>query len=276
MNSGGQPTSDRSVIAKSAYADDRYLQSRQRLYDFQTPTYDLPGIVLERLSDADPTVVLDVGCGNGRYTSRFRGQFPRAAVIAIDIAPGILGAVGSPAVVADAAHLPFAAASAEVVLAMHMLYHVEDVEAGVRELARVLDPSGTAFVSTNAIEDKSELDDLWRRAASHVLGTPDPPERISLSRRFSLNAAPEMLGRYFGSVQVHELPGTIRVTSTGPVINHLASYESFANKTGIPFHDTVKAAESLLREHLDEYGEFTITCLGGILECKIPATSGNH
>ncbi|WP_423465256.1 class I SAM-dependent methyltransferase [Promicromonospora sp. MS192] len=64
--------------------------------------------------------------------------------------------------------------SADVVLAMHMLYHVEDVEAGIRELARVLSPSGTAFVSTNAIEDKSELDNLWRRAASQVLDTPTP------------------------------------------------------------------------------------------------------
>lgn len=271
MSSDGQSISDRSVIATSAYADDRHLQSRQRLYDFQTPVYDLPGIVLEHLGDVDPAMVLDVGCGNGRYTSRFRGQFPGAAVVGIDVAPGILRTVGPPVVVADAAHLPFAAASADVVLAMHMLYHVQDVEVGVRELARVLAPSGTAFVSTNAIEDKSELDQLWRRAASRVLGVPNPPERISLSRRFSLNVAPTMLGRHFGSVQVHELPGTIRVTSTGPVINHLASYESFARKSGTPFRETVEAAKSLLQEHLDEHGEFTITCLGGILECKLPS-----
>ncbi|MFI9485365.1 class I SAM-dependent methyltransferase [Promicromonospora sp. NPDC052451] len=272
MTSGGHSISDRSIIATSAYADDRHLQSRQHLYDFQTPVYDLPGITLERLSDTDPTVVLDVGCGNGRYTSRFRDQFPRASVVGIDLAPGILRAVGSPAVVADAAHLPFATDSADVVLAMHMLYHVEDVEAGIRELARVLGPWGTAFVSTNAIEDKRELDELWRRAASRVLDTPNPPERISLSRRFPLNAAPTILRRHFGSVETYELPGTIRVTSPDPVINHLASYESFARKSGVPFHRTVRAAESLLQEHLDQHGEFTISCLSGIIECRSART----
>ncbi|GAB4001308.1 hypothetical protein GCM10029992_36430 [Glycomyces albus] len=268
MSSEHQSISDRAVIATSAYANDSNLRSRQRLYDFQTPVYDLPGMLLELLGDRSPEVVLDVGCGNGRYTSRFRQQFPDAAVIGIDIAPGMLFEVGEPAVVADVAQLPFASRSADVALAMHMLYHVQDVETGVQELARVIRQSGTVFASTNAIEDKAELDALWRRAAAQVLRDPNPPQRISLSRRFSLDDAPAILGRHFDSVTVHELPGTIRVTSPQPVIDHLASYESFARKSGIPFRETVKAAETLLQKHLDEHSEFTISCLGGILECR--------
>src|SRR5207248_2998175 len=106
------------------------LAARQSLYRWQQPSYDMPGIVLEHLPDTYG-VVLDVGCGNGKYVTRLRAQRPDITVIGLDISPGILASVGPPVVVADAAMLPVADRSAVAVLAMHMLYHVDDVHAAL-------------------------------------------------------------------------------------------------------------------------------------------------
>ena len=259
-----EPTTNRAVLAGDAYASGRHLSARQALYDYQTPTYNLPGIILGNLS-AVSGVVVDVGCGNGRYVRRLRAERPDLTTIGLDIAAGILHEVPPPVVVADAAALPFRDHTASAVLAMHMLYHVTDTEAGLAELARVVRPDGVLVASTNADDDKRELDDLWSAAAADVLGTSTGPRRISLSSRFPLDQAPARLGRYFADVRVIELPGTIAVTEPEPVLAHLASYRAWAHQAGVPFEPTLRRVRERLTATIERDGKFVISCLGGIV-----------
>lgn len=48
------------------------------------------------------------------------------------------------------ARLPLGDGGVDVVLAMHMLYHVPDVPAPVAELRRIVKPGGTLLASTNS------------------------------------------------------------------------------------------------------------------------------
>jgi SAM-dependent methyltransferase len=261
-------TTSHTVLAESAYRDDRHLAARQSLYRWQQPSYDMPGLVLDHLT-ATRGIVLDVGCGNGKYVTRLRTQRPNLTVIGLDISAGILANVGPPVVVADAARLPIADHSASAVLAMHMLYHVEDVHAALKQAVRVLAPGGTFIASTNARDDKQELDDLWAAAAADVLGVERGPRRISLSSRFALDDAPDMLRPYFANIEVVELPGTITVRAPEPVIAHLASYRAWADTAGVPFDATLDRAQRLLDDAIDRDGAFRISCRGGILLCHI-------
>src|SRR5690606_10489133 len=179
----------------------------------------------------DPRRILDIGCGNGAFTHRLRNDFPHADVIGLDVAGGMLALVDPPTVQADAMRLPFADDSMDAVLAMHMIYHLPDIERGLSEMRRVLQPRGLLIASTNGADDKSALDDLWSRAAAEVLGVPDGPRRIKLSRRFDLEGAPVLLRPHFSDIVIHDLPGIIEVQDPEPVLNHLKSYESFAQKT---------------------------------------------
>jgi SAM-dependent methyltransferase len=259
----------RAVLAGSAYRDERHLAARQSLYRWQQPTYDLPGIVLDHLPTGGG-VVLDVGCGNGRYVTRIRAQRPDLTVVGLDISAGILAHVAPPAAVADAAALPVADRSAVAVLAMHMLYHVDDVDAALTESVRVLTPGGTFIASTNAREDKNELDDLWAAAAAEVLGVERGPRRVSLSSRFPLDDAPAMLRPYFADVEVVELVGAITVREPEPVIAHLASYRTWADTASIPFDATLECARRLLDSVIDRDGVFRISCRSGLLFCHGP------
>ncbi|PJN23321.1 class I SAM-dependent methyltransferase [Kitasatospora sp. CB02891] len=258
---------DKMILANSAYADGRHLAARQSIYRWQQPQYDLPGIVVEELAGTSG-IVLDVGCGNGKFVSRLHTDCPNFQVVGMDISAGILADVEKPVLVADAQALPFADDSADAALALHMLYHVSDIGATVKELARVLRPGGVLIASTNSDTDKNELDELWARAAGDVLGISEGPARVSLSSRFSLEKSRSYLGVAFENILVRELPGTIEVTDPAPIIAHLASYEAWAEQCGVPFQETVSRAAEIAAATIATAGSFRITCLGGILVCR--------
>ncbi|MFI1253186.1 class I SAM-dependent methyltransferase [Streptomyces netropsis] len=266
-----QPTNepsvtDRHLLSTQAYGTGRHLAARQSLYQWQTPQHDLPGLVVEELADVRGTVA-DVGCGNGKFVQRVRTQRPDLTVLPMDVSPGILAGIAG-AVAADVQQLPIADGALGAVLAMHMLYHVEDQARSVRELSRVLAKGGIAIASTNSRTDKRELENLWRRAAGDVLGTREGPARVQLSARFTLEDAPTVLGAVFEEVRTIPLPGVIEVTDPGPVVAHLASYEAWADRMGVPFKETIERARERVKESIHAEGAFRVTCLGGILICR--------
>ncbi|QBI53986.1 class I SAM-dependent methyltransferase [Streptomonospora litoralis] len=266
-------TTDRRLLAEHAYRNDAHLSARQKLYDFQQPTYDLPGLVVDALDDTHRTV-LDLGCGNGAYLDRLRSERPQAAVIGIDAAPGMLDELAPPVLCADAADLPFKAERVDAVLAMHMLYHLADIDAALAEIARVLAPGGLLVASTNAEDDKGELDDLWQAAAGDVLGTGHGPRRIRLSDHFPLDAGAARLREHFAEVKVHELTGRIVVDDPAPVLDHLGSYRTWAAQAGVPFDETLQRARERLEGTITSAGMFTVSTRQGIIRAAKPGRNG--
>jgi SAM-dependent methyltransferase len=92
-----------------------------------------------------PRRVVDVGCGEGRLPRDLKGLGYQ--VIGVDASPTLLAAAreadpGGEYHLADAAVIPLPDASADVVTAFMSLHDVDDIDAVVREIARVLVPGG--------------------------------------------------------------------------------------------------------------------------------------
>jgi SAM-dependent methyltransferase len=85
------------------YADDRNLRARQRLWQHQTPFFDVAGWVLSLAGLSPGLRVLDVGCGNGEYLRALAGQPVRAA--GCDLSMGMLRSAAHPTLLNGARHL---------------------------------------------------------------------------------------------------------------------------------------------------------------------------
>ncbi|MFJ2867113.1 helix-turn-helix transcriptional regulator [Kitasatospora sp. NPDC087314] len=81
--------------------------------------------------------------------------------------------------------------------------------------------------------------------------------------------APAHLEAAFREVRTRELPGSIVVTDPAPVVSHLASYEAWADQCGVPFQETVARAAEIAGSLIEAEGAFEITCLGGLLTCRV-------
>ena len=143
--------------------------------------------LLSRLDELQrsPECILDLGAGTGHAARALKRRFPRARVIAVDIAPGMLERARLQSrwlrrferVRADAYALPFATASFDLVFSNLMLQWCDDLDAVFAEIARVLKPGGLLLFSTFGPGTLAELRDSWAAsgdARNHVNHFFDP------------------------------------------------------------------------------------------------------
>ena len=144
--------------------------------------------LLERLRffALEPQSILDLGAGTCQSSVALHRRYARARVIALDIAPGMLGAAPRPGwprrrferVCADAYALPLAGRSVDLIFSNLMLQWCDRPDLVFRELARVLKPGGVFVFSSFGPDTLRELRLAWESvdAGVHVSQFPDMPQ----------------------------------------------------------------------------------------------------
>jgi SAM-dependent methyltransferase len=116
-------------------------------------------LVVEWAEPAPGIKALDVATGGGHVARRLREK--GADVVTADRAPGM-----EPDVVCPAEHLPFAEGSFDVVTVRIAPHHFDDVEAAVREMARV---SRHRVIVEDTLYESEELERIYAlRDPTHV------------------------------------------------------------------------------------------------------------
>ena len=209
------------------------LRARMALHGrFSTSSRHWHPWVFDQLGLRPGRQVLEIGCGTGQLWVANADRVPDQLELTLtDTSTGMLAEagrslrrVGVDAVTrrADAAELPLADASFDVVVANHMLYHVADVPTAVRELRRVLRPDGLLAAATNGAGHLRELDEL---AAAHAGGALRHP--LALQLPFSLENGAELLGAAFDSVELLRFEDGLEITEAEPAVAYVASMWSW-------------------------------------------------
>lgn len=142
------------------------------LFDRWSGSYDRPRLqqstyrpvheaVLAQVGDLEPSTVIDLGCGTGRLTQQLIRTFPDATVVGVDFSVGMLtraadrlggsGGTAQALVRADAAQLPFAASSVDLVVCTESFHWYPDQAGALDELARVLEDGGRLLIASIAM-----------------------------------------------------------------------------------------------------------------------------
>ncbi len=133
-----------------------------------------------------PAVVLDVGCGPAHAAAAMHQRWPRAQVVALDLALPMLRTHARQGwhplrrrverICADAAALPIAEGSVDVVFSNLCLQWVDDLPAVFAGFRRVLRPGGLLLCSTFGRDTLVEL----RDAFAHADATPHVSPFVSM------------------------------------------------------------------------------------------------
>jgi len=116
-------------------------------------------LILEYFGDLGGRRVLDVGCGKGRFARVFLEHYPRAAIVAFDLAESMLRYV--PAELGRCSGsmtaLPFPGECFDCAYATESLEHAVDIESAIAEICRVVKPGGRIAIIDKNIEQWGRL-----------------------------------------------------------------------------------------------------------------------
>ncbi|MCZ7539515.1 MAG: class I SAM-dependent methyltransferase [Anaerolineae bacterium] len=269
------PNTDRLILTQDAYATDTHLAVRMRTHElYSQPQIDYPRWVVDTIGWPRDAWVLDVGAGPGAYSDLVCERISDGLYLAGDLSLGMArraSAEGVPALNLDVQHLPFAAATFDVVLANHMLYHVPDITHALRELQRVLKPSGLLVAATNSAATMPELETLARRACT-LLGYPRQ-EFIPTHQNFTLENGPVQAARFFRAVARYDLPSALHFPDVEPVMDYLNSMQAIRAPQlppGVTWDEFMNVMEKQIARLIRHYGELQVQKLAGV----IVATNG--
>jgi SAM-dependent methyltransferase len=149
--------------------------NRTQLDDENSHRSERDFILRTRLGPADlrDKLVLDVGCGMGRYADVATRWGAR--VVGIDLSQAVEAAAANLAdreatiLQADALRLPFAPESFDYIYSLGVLHHTPDCERAVKGLAQFLKPGGTLSVWLySAYNPWYRMSDVYRRATRRM------------------------------------------------------------------------------------------------------------
>ncbi|WP_035322175.1 class I SAM-dependent methyltransferase [Peribacillus kribbensis] len=172
--------------------------------------------------------ILELGCGNGAVWAKNKDRIPESWDITLsDFSTGMLADakknIGEAANIdfqqLNAADIPFADHSFDVVMANHMLYHVPDRKKALQEIKRVLRPGGVLYSSTNGVTHMAELNE-WVAEFDSELRFPSTYEHAV---QYGLENGREQLEGFFPEVDLLLYEDGMAVPDTDAVIRYILS-----------------------------------------------------
>lgn len=210
--------------------------------------------------------LLELGCGNGKLWQEHRIDLRNREIFLSDISEGMVEEVrnklGSDfnCIVADAEKIPFKDEYFDSIIANHVLFYLNDLNLGLKEISRVLKPNGILYCSTYGKNHMKEITEIVQNFDS----------RISLSNHslydiFGLENGESILKEYFFNIQRMDYKDSLEITESKPLIDYIMSCHGNQNEILGPRLNEFK---EYIEELLENNGKIVVTKQAGLFICK--------
>lgn len=209
--------------------------------------------------------LLELGCGNGKLWQENRIDLRNREIFLSDISEGMVEEVrnklGSDfnCIVADAEKIPFKDSYFDSIIANHVLFYLNDLNLGLKEISRVLKPNGILYCSTYGKNHMKEITEIVQSFDS----------RINLSNHslydiFGLENGESILKEYFYNVQRMDYQDSLEITESKPLIDYIMSCHGNQNEIlGPRLNEFKEYIEELLKKN----GKIVVTKQAGLFVC---------
>ena len=272
------PNHDKKT-ARQAYMSKEAADIRRHIdQTYGKPVVDFPYWILsKRKFWRGDEVILDINPSDGVYFDLLSSHIPEGNYFATDVSFSMLEdaqqhefAPDMNLSLATPHALPFPDATFDIVIADHILYHLDHLDMLLTELHRVLRDDGVLMASTDSQFTMGEFDTLTRRALT-LLGRPPRSNDIYYGRfveSFALENGAVQLARCFRGVARYELPSTLVFTDTPPVMDFLYSNRVAIEPTLPPevhWDAYMNIMNEQVRRLISHFGELVVNRLSGVL-----------
>lgn len=195
-----------------------YAQNRQGWFPW----------IYENLYMEDGMKILELGCGDGTLWMENKEKLPDRVVVTLsDISEGMLRdarrAIGTgdgrfSFRSFDCHRIPYGEEQFDLVIANHVLFYCQDVQAVCREVKRVLKPGGRFVCSTYGREHMKEVSRLVQEFDEKIVLSAD-----KLYEKFGKENGKELLEKSFVKVEWQQYQDCLVVTEPEPLISYVLS-----------------------------------------------------
>lgn len=210
--------------------------------------------------------LLELGCGNGKLWQENRIDLRNREIFLSDISEGMVEEVrnklGSDfnCIVADAEKIPFKDEYFDSIIANHVLFYLNDLNLGLKEIDRVLKSDGIFYCSTYGKNHMKEITEIVQNFDS----------RINLSNHslydiFGLENGENILKNFFGSVTRFDYQDSLEITESKPLIDYIMSCHGNQNEILGPRLNEFK---EYIEELLENNGKIVVTKQAGLFVCE--------
>ena len=251
---------DGTAVRKQYNTPDR-LNTRISIHDrYSTNRQGFRNWIASHYQIRDGMSVLELGCGTGEMWADRSGVISRCGRFVLsDLSEGMLhnaketlqGQTGIEYRVIDIQDIPFADHEFDAVIANMMLYHVPDLQKGLREVKRVLKPDGTFYCATYGGNGMMEyICSLF--ADYHI--------QNHVNDNFTLQNGEEKLRPFFSDIVRLLYEDSLEVTDAEDMADYIFSLAGMTDLRKIPREEVRSVLERNMPDGIlhvpKEYGMF--------------------
>ena len=212
------------------YENASNLRARINIHErFSVNKYGWMRWYFDELNLPKQCTILELGCGDASLWKKNKERISKGLDITLsDFSKGMLNdaklTLGKKAEnfkfqIIDAEDIPYEDCSFDVVIANHMLYHVENIQRALSEIHRVLKPGGYLYCSTVGQNHMIEIRDIMLKFKSETMDI----KSSDITSRFKLENGMEKLEKWFDSIEMKRYEDNLIVTEATSIIDYMFS-----------------------------------------------------